>query len=116
MVVSPTAEDNEELLHRADRVENADKVGEFSLTDARLSPIHSFMANTLFDENTGGPYGNTHLALGLALPRRLRRRPATLSAEDRVERLGINQSAVHTTSSRPPTVRSPRHSRRLRSA
>jgi len=46
--------------------ENADKVGEFSLTDARLSRISHFMAHTLYDENMGGPYGNTHIAVGLA--------------------------------------------------
>ena len=46
--------------------ENADRIGEFSLTDARLSRIDRFMADTLYDENMGGPFGNTHLALGNA--------------------------------------------------
>ena len=46
--------------------ENADKVGEFSLTDKRHSRITKFMATTLFDENMGGAYGNTHIALGNA--------------------------------------------------
>jgi aminopeptidase len=46
--------------------ENADKVGEFSLTDRRHSRITRFMANTLYDENMGGVYGNTHIALGNA--------------------------------------------------
>jgi len=46
--------------------ENADKVGEFSLTDRRHSRITKFMASTLFDENMGGEYGNTHIALGNA--------------------------------------------------
>jgi aminopeptidase len=93
-VVSATAEENEKLLTELVGVENGDKVGEFSLTDARLSPIDRFMANTLFDENTGGPYGNTHLALGLGFPDVYDGDPATLSSED-LERLGINQSAVH---------------------
>ena len=44
--------------------ENADKVGEFSLTDRRFSRITKFMAETLYDENVGGPFGNTHIALG----------------------------------------------------
>ena len=42
----------------------ANKVGEFSLTDKRFSKINTFMANTLFDENYGGKYGNCHVALG----------------------------------------------------
>jgi aminopeptidase len=42
------------------------KLGEFSLTDARLSKITKFMAEILYDENTGGKYGNTHVALGSA--------------------------------------------------
>ncbi len=42
----------------------ASKVGEFSLTDKRFSRIDRFMADTLFDENFGGGYGNSHLALG----------------------------------------------------
>jgi len=42
----------------------ANKLGEFSLTDKRYSKINRFMANTLFDENYGGRYGNCHVALG----------------------------------------------------
>jgi len=46
--------------------ENANKVGEYSLTDKRHSRITKFMATTLFDENIGGEFGNTHIALGNA--------------------------------------------------
>ncbi len=42
----------------------ANKVGEFSLTDKRFSRIDAFMANTLFDENFGGKFGNCHVAVG----------------------------------------------------
>ena len=42
----------------------ARRVGEFSLTDKRFSKINKFMANTLFDENFGGKYGNCHLQWG----------------------------------------------------
>ncbi len=59
------AAENEPLLHEMIATENADRVGEFSLTDSRLSPIDRFMADTLYDENIGGPFGNTHVALGL---------------------------------------------------
>jgi aminopeptidase len=75
--------------------DGADRVGEFSLTDARLSRIDHFMANTLYDENTGGPYGNTHLALGLGL-RVCYDGDAAGVAEDEWERLGFNKSSVHT--------------------
>ena len=44
--------------------EGADRVGEFSLTDRRFSRITRFMAQTLYDENVGGAFGNTHIALG----------------------------------------------------
>jgi aminopeptidase len=93
-VVKATADENEELLAQIVAADNGDKVGELSLTDARLSPIDRFMASTLFDENTGGPYGNTHLALGLSLRDTYDGDPTELSAED-WDALGFNQSAVH---------------------
>jgi aminopeptidase len=93
-VVRATADENEQLLAQIVAADNGDKVGEFSLTDARLSPIDRFMASTLFDENTGGPYGNTHLALGLSFPNAYDGDPTGLSPED-WEALGFNQAAVH---------------------
>jgi aminopeptidase len=66
VVVFSSATENEDALKEMIAQENADKVGEFSLTDKRHSRITRFMANTLFDENMGGAYGNTHLALGNA--------------------------------------------------
>ncbi|TCJ13603.1 aminopeptidase [Flaviaesturariibacter flavus] len=66
IVVSATATENEEALREMIAQENADKVGEFSLTDRRHSRITRFMATTLYDENMGGANGNTHIALGNA--------------------------------------------------
>src|SRR3954451_14066204 len=66
VVVESSAAENEDALKEMIAQENADKVGEFSLTDRRHSRITRFMATTLFDENTGGAYGNTHIALGNA--------------------------------------------------
>ena len=66
VVVSSSATENEDALKEMIAQENADKVGEFSLTDKRHSKITKFMANTLFDENRGGAFGNTHIALGNA--------------------------------------------------
>lgn len=65
-VVKATAKKNEQVLQEMIAQTDADKVGEFSLTDKRFSRIDKFMANTLFDENIGGAYGNTHLALGMS--------------------------------------------------
>ncbi len=61
------AAEGDALVKEMVKAPGADRIGEFSLTDARLSPIDHFMATTLFDENTGGPFGNTHLALGMSL-------------------------------------------------
>jgi aminopeptidase len=64
IVVSASAKENEAALFAMLSVPNADKIGEFSLTDRRLSRITKPMANPLFDENMSGLYGNTHIALG----------------------------------------------------
>jgi aminopeptidase len=74
---------------------NANKVGEFSLTDRRHSRITKFMAHTLFDENTGGPFGNTHIALGMAYHDCYDGDPGTVTKEQWVE-MGYNDSSVHT--------------------
>lgn len=63
-VVEACADQNEALLKAMLAKPNADKVGEFSLTDKRLSRILVPMGVTLYDENLGGPFGNTHLAVG----------------------------------------------------
>jgi aminopeptidase len=66
LVVRSSAKENEDALKEMIAQENADKVGEFSLTDRRHSRITRFMATTLYDENMGGEFGNTHIALGNA--------------------------------------------------
>jgi aminopeptidase len=66
IVVESSATENQDALKEMIAQENADKVGEFSLTDKRHSRITKFMATTLFDENMGGEFGNTHIALGNA--------------------------------------------------
>lgn len=94
-VTRASAAENEQLLLEMLATENANRVGEFSLTDSRLSPITRFMADTLFDENVGGPFGNTHLAVGKAIQNCYDGDPAALTAED-WEQLGFNESVVHT--------------------
>jgi aminopeptidase len=94
-VVKSTAEQNQKLLRDMIKTENADKVGEFSLTDKRLSRITKFMAETLYDENMGGPQGNTHIALGRAFPDTYVGDPAKLT-DKKKEQLGFNESVIHT--------------------
>ncbi len=66
IVVRAEAKAGQNVLDSMISRKNADKIGEYSLTDKRFSRITKFMANTLFDENIGGEFGNTHLALGRA--------------------------------------------------
>jgi aminopeptidase len=65
-VIKATASKNQSLLRKMIARPDADKIGEFSLTDSRFSRIEKFMANTLYDENIGGKYGNTHIAIGMS--------------------------------------------------
>ena len=72
----------------------ANKVGEFSLTDRRFSRIDRYMANTLYDENYGGRYGNCHLALGASYSDTYDGNPAELTRSMK-SKLGFNDSALH---------------------
>ena len=70
------------------------RVGEFSLTDTRFSKIDRFMADTLYDENYGGAYGNCHIAVGSSYSDTYAGNPAELTAEKKTA-LGFNDSALH---------------------
>ncbi len=94
-VVKAAAEHNEHVITEMVASENADKVGEFSLTDRRFSRITKFMAETLYDENVGGPFGNTHIALGKSYHDCYAGDPASVTREE-WDRLGFNESSVHT--------------------
>ncbi|MFH1480122.1 MAG: aminopeptidase [Pseudomonadota bacterium] len=72
----------------------ASRVGEFSLTDKGFSKINKYMANTLFDENYGGRFGNCHLAFGASYSNTFDGDPANLTRKMK-ERLGFNDSALH---------------------
>jgi aminopeptidase len=94
-VTHASAEENERVLTEMIATEGADRVGEFSLTDRRFSRITRFMAQTLYDENVGGAYGNTHIALGRSYQDAYTGDPAPLGHDD-WQRLGFNNSSVHT--------------------
>jgi aminopeptidase len=72
----------------------ARRVGEFSLTDRRFSRIDRFMANTLYDENYGGAFGNCHLAVGSSYSDTYSGNPSKLTKKMK-ESLGFNDSAIH---------------------
>ena len=63
------------------------------------------MAETLFDENMGGPHGNTHIAVGMSYRDTYAGDPSKLSKKE-AEALGFNDSSVHTDmiSTAPRTV------------
>lgn len=83
------------LLQEMFKTPNADKLGEYSLTDGRMSRITHVMAETLFDENIGGPQGNTHMAVGMAYKDCYRGDGKLLKKAD-WEAKGFNDSAEHT--------------------
>lgn len=93
-IIKAKAKKNEKLLLEIIKQKNADRIGEFSLTDKRLSRISKFMANTLFDENFGGDYGNVHLALGSSYHDCYLGDLKKMKEKD-FEDLGFNHSAEH---------------------
>lgn len=93
-IVKASAEQGEELLLEMIKQKNADKIGEFSLTDIRFSRINKFMADTLYDENFGGEFGNFHVAIGNSYH-------DTYSGDKKLsdkefKELGFNESVIHT--------------------
>ncbi len=95
LVVKSSATKNYSVLQKMLEVENANKIGEFSLTDRRLSRIDKFMAETLFDENISGPFGNTHIALGTAYDDTYSGNIKNLNKSLKTK-LGFNNSVIHT--------------------
>lgn len=94
-VISYSARVNESLLKEiieADSGSNA--IGEFSLTDKRLSRVMKFMADTLYDENRGGEWGNMHIALGMAYKDAYGKNPSRAS-QSTWRKLGYNESVIH---------------------
>jgi len=94
IVIKATADKNEKLLQEMIKQKNANKIGEFSLTDKRFSKISKFMANTLYDENFGGNFGNSHLAVGTSFHDCYDGDVKKMRTKD-WERLGFNESVEH---------------------
>lgn len=95
IVTKATATHNQKLLREMIATPNANKLGEFSMTDKRHSRITKFMAETLYDENTGGPNGNSHMAVGTSYDETYKGNLKTFTPKKKA-RLGFNTSSVHT--------------------
>ncbi len=94
-VVKAAAEEGEDFVQKQLAMDRgASRIGEFSLTDRRFSKINRFMANTLFDENYGGAFGNCHVALGSSYSDTYDGNPSELTPEKK-KNLGFNDSALH---------------------
>jgi len=94
-VVEVQADKGDEFTKKQlDMDPGAKRVGEFSLTDRRFSRIDRFMADTLFDENYGGEYGNTHIALGASYTDTFSGDMSTMNKALK-KKLGFNDSALH---------------------
>jgi len=94
-VIKSKAKKNEKLLKEIIIVENANKIGEFSLTDKRFSNINLFMGETLYDENVGGKFGNFHIAIGSAF-KDCYKNDAKNIKDKKLKKLGFNiDCAVH---------------------
>ncbi len=95
VIVKSRARKNEKVLMSLLSAPNANKLGEFSLTDSRFSRISKFMAETLFDENVGGEFGNTHIAVGSSFHECYKGDSAKVSKKE-WQKMGYNDSPVHT--------------------
>ena len=94
LVIKSKAKKNEKLLKEIITVDGANKIGEFSMTDKRFSKITKFMAETLYDENVGGKYGNTHIAIGSSYHECFRGNVSKVS-KSTLKNLGFNESIIH---------------------
>jgi aminopeptidase len=105
IIVKAKAEKNEKLLQTLVNQKNANKIGEYSLTDKRFSRIKRFTANTLYDENFGGEYGNSHLAFGTSYHDAYSGDIKNMTKAD-WDRLGFNESIEHldVINTKPKTV------------
>lgn len=95
LIVEATAWENEQLLKEMIAQPNANKIWEYSLTDSRISRITKFMGETLYDENRGGEFWNSHIAVGMAYKDAFPWDSSAVSEEQR-EEMWYNDSVIHT--------------------
>ncbi|MHA1540445.1 MAG: aminopeptidase [Alphaproteobacteria bacterium] len=91
-----SAEQGEKFLESQLKTDKgASFVGEFSLTDKKTSNINMFMADTLYDENFGGDFGNSHIAIGCAFPDTYTGDQKDIATDEQKLEKGFNTSVVH---------------------
>lgn len=95
VVIRSSATKWEELLKEMLSAPNADKVWEFSLTDRRFSRITKFMWETLYDENVGWEFGNTHIAVWMSFQETFTWDIPAQTVED-WSKMWFNDSSIHT--------------------
>jgi aminopeptidase len=95
-ITQASASYNEQALLDMIAVPWANQLGEYSLTDRRISRIDRYMGEILYDENMGGPYGNTHTAIGSSFRESYHGDNYDSLTEAQWDALGFNESAVHT--------------------
>ncbi|MBN2095338.1 MAG: aminopeptidase [Candidatus Aenigmarchaeota archaeon] len=93
-IVRAKAKQGEKFLKEMIKTPGGDHIGEFSMTDKRLSRITKYMATTLFDENVGGKFGNSHLALGKSLWNTYDG-DLSKTSKGALMKLGFNDSPIH---------------------
>lgn len=93
-IIKSSAKKNEKLLKEMISAPGANMLGEFSMTDKRFSKITKFMAETLYDENVGGKYGNSHIAIGSSFYYAYKGDSSGFSRE-KLKKLGFNDSIIH---------------------
>ena len=95
LITEATATKGEQVLHDMISTPNTNKLGEFSMTDKRMSRITKRMGDILYDENMGGEFGNTHVAIGMAYKDAY---PGDIQSvtKEQWDQMGYNDSAEHT--------------------
>lgn len=95
-IIEASAKKNEAFLHELLATDKgASQLGEFSLTDKRLSRITKPMHDDLYDENMGGRFGNTHMAVGRSFFDTYNKDISKMKPSE-LRRLGFNESVIHT--------------------
>lgn len=92
-IIEFDAEEWKDLLADILDIPWTNHIWEFSLTDGRHSHITKFMAETLYDENAGGKFWNTHIAIWLSFEETYRWDERL--TDELKEKFWFNQSAEH---------------------
>lgn len=93
VVTKATSKTNQATLDSLIAMPGGNKLGEFSMTDKRMSRITKTMGLGIPDENIGGKYGNTHIALGFPYLDSYDGDETKLSSQE-IKRLGFNAGAL----------------------